>query len=431
MFVYSKRFFYAKFGNLHMVRTSYDDKYDFVNAFDCPYDAGNLNMNYNRCALIDKDVPYEYLFTAFREAEEYKECGDDISPIHVNGYFIGANHGNPNTIDVYTDEHMLDEAAIGEQVCDDEHVYTVIQVQDSSRLLLAYLNGNGQTEVAEVGRTLRFEDPVNKALAGVEIKVKGSCMHMNLRPCGNSRNSAVFGDGEIAQSNRFYDEITVLDNYNILDFCDVVQYLRENTGKNTNRSYFENDIAAALANMSVKHVFDEKGRVSTYHEVEFLKTAHLDFWFGAQQINFTHDETAWFNAPCSEYDKGWHRAKMGTEIRKSGETVPNVFYMADPEIRKGYYLYLDPEYGTGTDECRKDLPKAAKVSEWRTKLYCYAAADQEMAPGTKLALAYSKGPFDPAKSAVENGYFTLNGKKHQAAGLFTSSSFTETAPSGT
>jgi len=417
MFIYSKRFYYANYGSLHMVRTAYDETHDFVNAFFAPLLHANRNLNFHRCALIDKDVPYDYLYTALMEAEEYKECGDDIAPVHVNGYFIGANHGNPNLTDVYCEEHPLTEAAIGERVTDGTHTYTIVQIQDSSRLLLAYINEMNQAEAVEVGEKLQFVTPADRNLAEVTVAVKGSCKHMNFRPCGNESSVLVLGDGEPAVSNRFYEDITVLDAYNILDMAGVVKYLQEHAGHNTNASCCDKNIGDVLAKMRLRHVFDEKGRVSTYHEVEFCKKAHLDSWFGAQQINFSHDETSWFNAPDSVYGKGWHPAKMGTDIIRTGDTVPYTYYLLDPGQRKGYYLYIDPTYGSGTNEYRHDLPKSARISAWRTKLYCSVDEyDRDVEPGFTLKVAYSKGPFDPAKSVEENGYFELNGKKYQAIG---------------
>jgi len=417
MFIYSKRFYYASYGSLHMVRTAYDETHDFVNAFFAPLIHANRNLNFFRCALIDRNTPYDYLYTALIEAEEYKECGDDIAPLRINGYFIGANHGNPNLTDVFTEPHGLDERAIGEDDTDGVHLWTIVQVQDDTRLLLAYINGDEQAEVVEVGNELRFVQPSGKALCSETIPVMGSCKHMNFRPCGNESSVIVYGDGKPAENNRFYDDITVLDSYNILDMADVVKYLKKNAGHNTNESYFSREIPGVLAKMSLKHVFDEKGRISTCHEVEICKKAHLDSWFGAQQINFSHDESSWFNAPDSEYGKGWHPAKLGTEIRKTGDIVPYTYYLLDPGRKKGYYLFIDTETGCGKNEYRKEWPKSAKISEWRTKLYCFAdVSDRDVDPGFRLSISYSKGPFDPKKNIEENGYFTLNGKKHPATG---------------
>lgn len=406
MIVYNKKFFYLNYGNLHIVRTAYDEEKDFVNAFLCPYLAGNRNMNFIRMAMIDKTVPYEYTHTALIEAESYKDCDDDISPIRINGYFIGGNHGNPNLIDVYCRDHGRDESFIGSQVQDDSYTYTIIQVQDRNRLLLCYLNEENQSEVVRVGKVLKAED-------GREIEVLDSCKHMNLNPCGNRRKYAILGDGQPAESNHFYDELTVTDEYNILDMSDIVDYLRNNRGLNTNRSYYENDIRDSLAFMRHQYTFDEKGRISEIHRIEVQKRALFEAWMGTQHLNFTRHEDSFVRVPGSESGDDWFPAKKGLLIRSAGKEYPATVYLEDPSRTKGFYIYVSPQYGSMKNVMKKNLSHIAEVSPWRTKIYFMVDERNEYVdPGFSLEIACSKGPFDPNRSVEENGSFSLNGEKH-------------------
>jgi hypothetical protein len=198
--------------------------------------------------------------------------GDDITPIRLFDT-VGGNHGYTSIITVNLSAHGKTSVDLGSKWTDGTTVYTLLQVNSSSRLTFGcpYTEVDGivtGSKINPTGNLTHVSGATNTAL----ISTTTTSVEQ-LYPSINNILVKYLLDGKEIMSNGTYigEELQVQESYNIMDYKSIIDFAQNNIGV----SYVTADIAGAV-NLSITYTFTKGGKCHISHTFKALRKVAIN-----------------------------------------------------------------------------------------------------------------------------------------------------------
>ena len=213
--------------------------------------------------------------------------GDDITPVRTFNT-VGANHGYTSIVDLPNTNKVT--ADLGSVWTDGANEFVLLRIVDSRLLFsMPYVEGANGVTVPVVNPTANLTH-VRNATNTQTIAITGS-RNSQLYPSTGSVVSQYKADGNLITEDGDYnaDEIVVVDSYDILDYKSIVEWAKNNVGKDYANS--RNSIDGVLR-MSNTYTYYEPGKCLTTHSMYALKTVQMGRTGVLQSVALQHPTSA-------------------------------------------------------------------------------------------------------------------------------------------
>lgn len=212
----------------------------------------------------------------------YKSFLDDICPLHYNGSFRGAGHGEDTTWSVVMDGITPSAADIGTVWRDaNSRDFVCYTVTDTALLLISEFTGNDAAPVSKATPVAPLTCQNDNRTASTITATK-KMMHPDIN---NRTFSVTLADNTAVTVDGVYEStyIDVYEKYNILNLKDMITHLKANVGSNTASSYYANTIGADFEYTQRYRVLPDGVCVVYVNLVPKRQGLYLDS-FGATQV---------------------------------------------------------------------------------------------------------------------------------------------------
>ena len=372
--------------SLRFRATEWRTGYHLVN--DAVYSRDSHNRFFNLSAI--REVPESLAINSVSTSglTNWKGTGDDITPVNINGTYIGANHGYniiakiPNPGKTENDIGSVWQKSDGQQ-------FVLVYVTASELWLCPFDNesmasGNfakyAAKQLISAGDVLTH---VETDYGGAEntFKITAAAGNpsddMQFYVAVNHVVRRAFVDGLIevdptvdgAYEGEFID---FYESYDIIYLPTMLEYLMENVGRNDNDSHHTDKLTESYMTFHNTYRFHKNGATVVYTSYEVKKDIVLSIFAGVQSGAFSPDEakgeghyvyvpgTTTYAKPTLQTNSQFY---VGTGSEKDGITgnlanpdrlVTSYFQMTKPDGSKAMNLGFCPEFGYGIDENRRE-----------------------------------------------------------------------------
>lgn len=249
------------------VRSHFSEKEDLVVAVGLG--RGNKQINFNGTFLIDKDVPLSS--GMMKKARLIHGTGDDVPSCHINGTYIGANHGVSSGLQVKCEGHGLTVQNLGSEWEDDKgRKFYLIRVIDENQLL--FLGENSSTgpvwsfQMASRDCSVLKSVPLNKSISFSEktraVQVYPACRIRKQEYLVDGRNKLI--EGEPVYCNWF----DIVEEYDIINPGSVLADIISHPG--VERSFNAEQLDGVIR-YNLLYRFYPNGSNTIYHRMKALQ----------------------------------------------------------------------------------------------------------------------------------------------------------------
>lgn len=202
-----------------LIRSSFNDVNDIIMRIRKSYNDNGL-VNFDSVALITKDCEDGYYkYYASGEYTTIHAPVDDITPVNVNGTYIGANHGAAVGIIVTSSGHDKTSEDIGSEWKDSTATFSLylVDINGNNLTFLSDNSGSGafgfHTSIA-AGNITHFSGATHTSSITQDNMVLGQ-----LTPCVRDRSLKMYMDDIEITSNGIYygNKFDMVERYGISD----------------------------------------------------------------------------------------------------------------------------------------------------------------------------------------------------------------------
>lgn len=357
----------TKNGDNIQVRSAWDDTNDIYIRANL-YSSSNKTFNLNRMATIPNSTDYQDITI---EGTQFKNVGDDITPVYFNSSYLGANHGYyPGYTITCSTAHGLTESNIGEEWVDGGNTKAVIlKIISNTEILIGFPNYEKNVNYPFTSHT-----PVSPITKDEQSVTFTTSKQSQITPAVNHIHITVNANGKTIEEDGIYncEYVDVVETYDIIHIPTMVEYLKNNVGSNTNDSLCSEDIAEKYCTISNVYRFTERGAMTLYQSIDFDKSVNFSFAGMVQSMSIGN----YYCVPGTIYsmlsELGSEGVSFAPESWNKSDYPPTRYYQyADGGCSKGICLGYNTEIGDGNPETRKNIKGAGNIMGSSKKLYPY------------------------------------------------------------
>lgn len=186
--------------------------------------------------------------SAFATGQVLVNSGDDSTPVHYNGTYIGANHGAFIVQQVVSTGHGKTAADVGSVFNNNAIDYTLMRVVDANTLW--FISDNISTTSTWKHVTTAISGTLVHQSGGSTSNVVITSCTINQLTCAlnNQVKLAMLNGSEAITADGIYkcDYLTIDNVYNIMNPTAIATYLRGRVGTATEQPFAVNSIAADM-----------------------------------------------------------------------------------------------------------------------------------------------------------------------------------------
>lgn len=266
----------------------------------------------------------------------YKSCNDDITPIHYNGSYRGANHGKFPTFAVTKPNHGYTENDIGDTW---EEQYIIVRIDDSNNFtVIGDVNGS-KNDVVTTPPT-----PLDATISSVQLIPTFKNYAFTMR---NDNGDVLSDDGVLLGDKIIFDE-----SYELIDIVDMVNYLKSHIGNNTNATYYSNAVKSEMA-IHNTFIFEDSGMcLIATNAVPLKQNIWVEYYGGVQSSAIGNTVYAPFTTVDDLTEMGTTTINL-TKSSWRDETFPP-YKMYQFDQNKGFVTGYIIDYGQGLPNIRAD-----------------------------------------------------------------------------
>ena len=337
------------------------------------------------------------------KSQLYKATTDDTSPVQFNGSYFGGNHAMTGSTDFTVTSHNMTEADIGSIWKDsdaaDTREYMLVKIKSSTTL--AFINmdpqctsGNGAFNYAKhnpVAPLVHVKDATHTD----NIDFTNYTNSQQLHPGANNISNKYYVDDKEITEDGIYlgNKVHNICHYSIPNIKAIIEYLAANVGKNTNTSYYSDDIKERYMDIEIIHEFRPNGSQTTYckYLIDPSNELNFSYIYAAQVAPF--EKPAYFYAPGSYNDEVFlHDATATIQFKPANwneEGVPPYRYFTFNSTKdKGFQIVFNRDTYWGDPKRRGERVSSGSFAGW--------------SPATcKLYPIFTRGKF-PAGSSFDS-----------------------------
>lgn len=306
----------------------------------------------------------------------YKSFVDDICPLHYNGSYRGAGHGEDTTWSVVMDGITPAASDIGTVWTDaNGRDFVVYTVTETAFMMISDFTGNDKAPVNK-------STPAAPLACGQRTASSITATKKMMHPDINNRVfSVTLADNTVVTVDGVYTSpyIDVYEKYNILNLKDMITVLKANVGSNTASSYYADTISADFE-YTQRYRVQPDGVCTIYFElVPKREGLYVDSFGGTQStpigevinIPFTDDYNSLYTMASGEIidlvPADWEDANFPPYKLSQFRT--------DYSGRYGFEIAYCLDFGDAVPSIRKDINSAIYIfSSKKMYPYVYSAS---------------------------------------------------------
>lgn len=361
---------------------------------------GSSNGFFNISGLFE--IPSDAEKNSFTGGTAFKYSGDDITPININGTYIGANHGY-NLIQCLPKDpsYGLTEADIGRVFSFGEggskKQYVLVRIDAYTKELrqnMIWFCPFDETAM-QTGNFSKFCSSAYKIPAGTELVSDDGLPSIttNSETCPgysagvvqfytalNHVKQHAFLDGKYEvdiQKAATYDAefIDFYEEYDVVYLPAALQYLIDNVGSNNERSHCSDVLQESYVTFRICYRFHKNGATVVYSDYDFHKDVSLHIIGGVQSGAFSEtDHYIYLPGSSGAYATPALQpyASVHFGMMENGQPQSSCFQLTDTIGSKAINLGFNTVYGDGTPEKRTTYLKNGCVYYYTSyKMYPY------------------------------------------------------------
>lgn len=388
----------TKSGNNIQVRTRANALQDFAIRGGL-YSSNNLAFCYDSNIYL---VNHSDLYSDMSGGTAFKLSGDDIAPAHFNYSYRGGNHGDDRVKKITSSSaHGLTEANIGQIWTDaNSQDWMILNVDSATTAIIGRpLTSPNYAKAFEAG------NPVSPLTYNGTSVAFASYQQVGLLPAANHVSVKVYVDGtEITEDGVYYGNyVDVAESYDLIYIPDMLDYLAENVGDNTNTSICDDSLISSYCTVINTYRFSERGAMTLFNSIDFNKQVKFEFYGGLQSQTigryFCVPNTIDYESISQQPNSDIH---LVPEKWANADNPPTRFYQFDAaNWTKGFLVGVNPEIGLGIPSVRKTVNDACFFSK-QYKIYPYFKTDENpLAAGTNLNAVTFRCPLLPYDTDIK------------------------------
>ena len=312
----------------------------------------------------------------------WKGTSDDITPININGTYIGANHGyfiiaaveNPS-VGRKTEEDIGSIWKVGNQ----QYVLVKVDVAPKEvkqpRLWFCPISdtmmetGVFTNHSIDAGAVIEHVSGATNTQSFTTTAASTQCQFYNAL---NHNKMAAFLNGNVEvdiYKNAVYhaEFIDFYEEYDIIYLPTMLQYLIDNVGDNTNDSHCDESLNDAYVTFRNTYRYHKNGACVIYSSYIFHKNINMGYIGGVQSGPFSESDHYVYIPGANGYttptfqngrDQGvntYPDIKIGKDILVDPDYLTTTYFqLTSPEGTKAMNLGFNPEFGFGVNETRWD-----------------------------------------------------------------------------
>lgn len=302
----------------------------------------------------------------------FKDASDDIAPLRCNGSILGANHGHDRCYTITcSGGHGLTESDIGKTFTDgSSHDFVIITIKSTTKVMVVSPN-NSETE------PLNEYTPTGTMTCNAQSFAVTSVTRGQLRPSENHHSVKVLINGvrEVSENGVYKgDSVHIVETYDVIRIPDMISFLQEHIGTNTNDTYYSDAITGKYFTMSLDYVFTERCACTVFENIEFATVADLVFVHGTQSMPIGD----YYSCPaCTDYQMIQQRTG-DTQPEFSSDKWADADYPADRIYQytdanqtTGFCVGFNDAFGNAKPAIRKNQRKSGYIYRTTNKVYPY------------------------------------------------------------
>ena len=345
--------------------------------------SSNGVFNINALREINSTAAFDDTSTsAAIGSTNWKGTSDDITPININGTYIGANHG-------YFIIAAVENPAMGKKTEEDigsiwkvgNQQYVLVRVDVSPKEVKAprlwfcpisdtmMETGVFTNHSIAKGAVIEHVSGATNTQSFVNNADSTQCQFYNAL---NHNKMAAFLNGNVEvdiYKNAVYNAefIDFYEEYDIIYLPTMLQYLIDNVGDNTNDSHCDPSLEDAYVTFRNTYRYHKNGACVIYSSYIFHKNINMGYIGGVQSGPFSENDhyvyipgTTTYSTPTFQYgrDQGvntYPDVKVGKDILVNPDYMTtSYFQLTSTEGTKAMNLGFNPEFGFGVNETRWD-----------------------------------------------------------------------------
>ncbi len=390
------------------------DTEDFVWRFN-GVGSTNKAANLQNANLIPKSTADESLkFDMYIPAGSiYKQTTDDTAPISFHGTYWAGNHAMTSST-LIKGPHNLTMEDIGSVWVDSDetnpHEYMLAKVDSSTNLRFINLveqviSGNGAFNHAKHTPIAPLKH-VRNATNTDNINFTSFANSEQLQPGSNHViNKYYVDDKEITEDGLYYgNKIYNVCTFDIIYVPSILEYLQNNVGKNTNLSYYSDDITEKYMSMEIIHEFRPNGSQTTYQKckLEPRYDIKISYWYTAQVAAFGKPSYLYipgaYNNTVFLHD-GTSSFTFNGDTWVDENTPPYRYFTFNSEQNRAFQIAFsqDTHFGKPENRIKQLSSKNAGWSPGTCKLYPIFTANTHKA-GSSFDAVTGRMPINKEKS---------------------------------
>lgn len=211
---------------------------------------------------------------------------DDITPVRTFTT-VGANHGYTSVISVPNTDKTKND--LGSVWSDGNTEYTLLRIVDENLILgLSYDDSKGYvSSISNPSKPLADLSHIRNATHTNNISMSNTITTSQLYPSTGQVNVNYYSDGQLVDTNGEYkcNKIEIVENYQILDYKAIIDFARNNVGKDY--ADYRDNIQGVLA-MSNTFTYYDKGKCTTSHSIRALQKVLMARTGVLQSVSLEH-----------------------------------------------------------------------------------------------------------------------------------------------
>ena len=306
--------------------------------------------------------------------DTFKTLHDDIAPHYIDYSYRGGNHGDDKgyLIDCGS-AHGILESNIGQLWTDSNGVeYIILKIPSDTTILIGCPSANGlvatipSSPLTHNGKSVAFNSSARKG-------VLSACNHISVKILDVDGNEIV-NDGHYQG-----DYFDIVETYNIINILDMIEYLKDNVGNNTNESLYSDEITGKYCTCNNIHRFTERGAMTLFQSVDFERTTSINYIGGVQSMPIgSYYCVPSTNANLITLQGATDPAEivsLTSDKWDNAEYPPNSYWQFDKaNWTNGFVIGYCPEFGDGKAEKRKNISNAGQIYNTK-KVYPYLVSN--------------------------------------------------------
>ncbi len=384
---------------------------DFV--MDCKLGgSSNKKFNISYLAEINASTDFGSVSTSTGAGyQTFKSAGDDITPINMNGTYIGANHGYYIIAAVPNPGNVMTEEDIGSIWRVDNQQYVLVRVnaytKEAGASLLwfcpyydsAMQTGRFDYRKITGGSTLTH---VSGATHKNDIRVSVDSVQAQFYIAVNHYKEAAFLNGtvevDLTKKGSYTAEfVDFYEEYDIVYLPTMLQQLIDNVGWNDDTDHYSDAIEDSYVTFRNTYRYHKNGACVVFSEYEFHKDVTIGYIGGVQSQPFSESTHYVYVPGTTHLATPTLQSNAQIDVGKNqladpDRLVTSYFQFTDANGTKGMNLGFNPLYGTGVNDVRAPLiggsadAQNSNLAFYYTsyKMYPRLIANCSLTAGTKI-----------------------------------------------